>query len=386
MSGINKLGKHATGILSSTLLLVVMVMLGGCNKIADMYSSDNSFLALMDGRWADNAEKSIAFKAQGDKLVGVDTANSAIVIQPKGEFDADNNMLPIKMTVLSPFTTKEQVILGAAKIICPNWGKLADGIIASVPQDEFAAMGAGLGAMNCIQRVAEEQGLAKLSEKLVAAKAGLKEGETFENVILYNASQEPEKLRIGVKTDDGKVILDLDFVRNLSADEQKQLESTIQNPRQKFSASDALVDKTIDDLVAIVAKSEMKEKSKAEADAFFEVFDAVDPLRAAFAEFMFKTGKETLSADNTWNELGLNSAPVSTKAASAIAFNKLGVVTVTVAPGVLGATSCGNVTFTPHRIDEATIRWAVATTCPDPTASSVIAWFNNTEGANTMRQ
>ncbi|HCI13627.1 MAG: hypothetical protein A2063_00710 [Gallionellales bacterium GWA2_60_142] len=380
----NKAGRFATGVLGATILMATM-MLSGCDKIADMFSSEQSFLSLMDGRWSDPSQNGGMFYANGGKLVGVDTKDSVIVIQPTGKFDADNQMLPVKMTIISPFKTKEQVIVNSAKVLCPDWGKLADGILASVAQDEFAAMGAGVGAMNCIKHFVEEQGHAKLREKLIAAKAVLKEGLSYENVILYNASLEKDKLRIGIKTDDGKTILDLDFVRNLSADEQQQLEAVVQNPRQKFAASDALVDKTIDDLVEIVAKNETKAKSQADADAFIEVFDAARPLTVAVADFMFKTSANSLSGDNAWKELGLEVDPVPTKAASAYLLSKSGMISVTVAPGVLGATSCGNVTFTPQRINAA-IKWAVATTCPDSAAASVVAWFNNTEDVNTMKQ
>lgn len=363
----SKTGRLATGMLGATFLMATM-LLSGCDKIADIFSSENSFLSSMNGRWSDKNNNGVMFYAHGGMLVGIDTAKAAIVIQPKGKLDADNHMLPVKMTIISSFTTEGAVYLEVAKILCPSLAALL------IPENGIMAL---VGAENCIRGFTNAQGLPKLA----AAKASMKEGQILENMILYNASQKKGEVRIGVKTDDGKIIFDLNFVRKLSDEEQKSLETVAQNPRQKFAASDGFVDKTIDELVVNLAKSEAGAK-KAEAKehfsaAFSKIFDAARPLLDAFAKFMVKTGADSLPGDNTWKELGLETTPAPTKEISAFMLNKSGIISVTVAPGVIGTESCGNVTFNPRRIGE-TVEWTAATTCPDP-APTVVAEWNQKE-------
>lgn len=249
MLSTNRVGILSTGMLSATLLMITM-LLGGCSKIVDIFSSENSFLSSMNGRWSDKNNNGVMFNAHGGMLVGIDTANAVIVIQPKGKLDADNHMLPVKMTIISPFTTEGDVYLGVAKFLCPSLAPLL------IPENGIMALA---GAGNCIQGFTDAQGLPKLA----AAKASIKEGMVFENVILYNASQKKDEVRLGVKSDNGTIIFDLDFVRKLTDEEQKQLETAAQNPHQKFAASDSFIDKTVDELIVKLAKSEAEEKAKA---------------------------------------------------------------------------------------------------------------------------
>lgn len=249
----NNVGRFTVGMLGASTLMIAM-LLGGCDKIANTFSSENSFLSSMDGRWADNSKNGIMFHTSGGKLVGIDNANAVIVMQPQGKLDADNHMLPVKMTIISPYTTEGDVYLGIAKILCPSLAALL------VPENGIMAV---VGAENCIQGFTDAQGLPKLA----AAKASIKEGIIFENVILYNASQKKDEVRLGVKSDNGAIIFDLDFVRNLTDEEKKQLETAAQNPRQKFVASDGFIDNTIDGLIANLAKSESLAIPESETEA-----------------------------------------------------------------------------------------------------------------------
>jgi type IV pilus assembly protein PilA len=127
--------------------------------------------------------------------------------------------------------------------------------------------------------------------------------------------------------------------------------------------------------VAIPAYQDYITKAK-----FSKIGSAVGSLQAAIADYaQNNSGSTTILAgvNNTagagWASLGLTGAPTTTTEVSAIDMSTAGVITATVAPGVIGSTSCGNVTFTPT-VGATSLKWAVATTCAAPAPAIVAKW------------
>ena len=103
-----------------------------------------------------------------------------------------------------------------------------------------------------------------------------------------------------------------------------------------------------------------------------KVASSTKSLQTAVAMFAQEQGVQPAGAINltsvdNWTALGLTAAPTATTEVSAVSVSITGVITATVAAGVSGATSCGNVTFTPV-VGTTVIKWTVATTCAAPVA------------------
>ena len=128
--------------------------------------------------------------------------------------------------------------------------------------------------------------------------------------------------------------------------------------------------------VAIPAYQDYITKAK-----FSKIATAVSTLQTAIADFAQNNGGViTLPAAGVnatagagWAALGIATFPTTTTEVSAIDVDTAGVITATVAANVIGATSCGNVTFTPTTGSTA-LKWAVATTCPAPAPALVQKW------------
>ena len=129
--------------------------------------------------------------------------------------------------------------------------------------------------------------------------------------------------------------------------------------------------------VAIPAYQDYITKAK-----FSKISAAVNALQTALADYAQNNGGSTSitagvngTAGGGWASLGLTGVPTTTTEVSAIDMDANGVITATVAPGVIGTTSCGNVTFTPNIPAGGTaLKWTVATTCPAPAPAIVAKW------------
>ncbi len=121
--------------------------------------------------------------------------------------------------------------------------------------------------------------------------------------------------------------------------------------------------------VAIPAYQDYITKAK-----FSKISSAVSAVQTAVAQYAQDNGGSVtfISADN-WTSLGLTGAPSTTTEVSGISVSTAGVITATVAAGVIGSTSCGNVTFTPQ-VGTTAIKWTVATTCGAPAPAIVAKW------------
>jgi type IV pilus assembly protein PilA len=126
--------------------------------------------------------------------------------------------------------------------------------------------------------------------------------------------------------------------------------------------------------VAIPAYQDYITKAK-----FSKISSAVSATQTAIGMFVQENGITSANSANMfaaadpWTSLGFTGAPTSTTEVSAISVSVAGVVTATVAPGVIGSTSCGNVTFTPT-VGATAVKWAVATTCGSPAPAIVAKW------------
>lgn len=108
---------------------------------------------------------------------------------------------------------------------------------------------------------------------------------------------------------------------------------------------------------------------------FSEIWAGVIPVKTTVE--MFASDNEGLTkltsnpAEN-WTALGLSAASLSLPSViSAMSVGAEGVITAIVAPGVIGSTSCGNVTYTPSFDRTRGMRWVVTTTCPEPAPTIV---------------
>jgi hypothetical protein len=113
---------------------------------------------------------------------------------------------------------------------------------------------------------------------------------------------------------------------------------------------------------------------------FAQIESFVSPIQLAIADKYQNDGdlsKLTSNAADNWTALGFTSIPISpintNNKISEVSVNENGVITVTVATGVIGKTSCGNVTFTPALTQEYPT-WRVTTTCPEPAPAIVASW------------
>lgn len=199
----------------------------------------NTFLSSMNGRWADANNRVMMLYAHNGKLFGTDQlSNTVMVIQPSGKFDEANNLLPVKLITffVPPLKTEEDVLIFVAREF--GNGEWVDG----------APKG---GIRNWIKNNLENNSSANVREKLALIKAKLKSGRSLDNLILYNASQNKDGVSPGLKTDDGKIAFELNFVRNLSDVEQKNLEVISANPLTT-PERDLLIDKAfalLDDFI-----------------------------------------------------------------------------------------------------------------------------------------
>jgi len=124
--------------------------------------------------------------------------------------------------------------------------------------------------------------------------------------------------------------------------------------------------------VAIPAYQDYITKAK-----FSKIASAVSSLQTAIADYAQNNGGQTaldaIPAD-PWTSLGLTGAPNGTTEVSALHVTvNTGAIVATVAPGVIGGTSCGTVTFTPT-VGTANLTWGVITTCPAPAPTIVQKW------------
>ncbi|MDD3883416.1 MAG: prepilin-type N-terminal cleavage/methylation domain-containing protein [Gallionella sp.] len=124
--------------------------------------------------------------------------------------------------------------------------------------------------------------------------------------------------------------------------------------------------------VAIPAYQDYVTKAK-----FSKIASVADPIKTALAMYGQENGLTTFTgafaAADAWTTIGLGAAPTTTTEVSAISLSVDGVISLTVAAGVIGTTSCGKVTIAPT-IGETQITWTAATTCGAPAPAIVAKW------------
>lgn len=103
---------------------------------------------------------------------------------------------------------------------------------------------------------------------------------------------------------------------------------------------------------------------------------AVASVQLAIADYAQNNGGSTnlASADN-WASLGIGTTgPTLTTEMSGATVLASGEIRATVAPGVIGTTSCGYISFVPT-VGTTNLKWAVTTTC-GALASGIVAKWN----------
>ncbi|MHB1115258.1 pilin [Sideroxydans sp.] len=109
---------------------------------------------------------------------------------------------------------------------------------------------------------------------------------------------------------------------------------------------------------------------------FSKIATTVASVKTALAMYAQDNGLTTFTANvpaNGWVSMGLTGAPTTSGEVSAITVSADGVITATVAGGVIGSASCGDVTWTPT-MGSTNIVWTIATTCPAPAPALVAKW------------
>jgi type IV pilus assembly protein PilA len=106
-----------------------------------------------------------------------------------------------------------------------------------------------------------------------------------------------------------------------------------------------------------------------------KIASAVSSIQLAIADFAQNNGgSTTFPAADPWASLGIDaSGPTLTTEMSGISVTTDGWIVATVAPGVVGSTSCGTITFKPT-VGATALKWAVSTSCAAPVPNIVAKW------------
>lgn len=136
--------------------------------------------------------------------------------------------------------------------------------------------------------------------------------------------------------------------------------------------------------VAIIAISSHGANNDRKTYARFQAISLViDSLKIAVEMYCVDDGcVSNLTSDSSanLNKIGYDLPPLPPEISS-ISMDSQSVITAIIAPGVIGSTSCGNVTYTPTFDKTKGAKWAVTTTCPEPAQSIVRGWVRLANGS-----
>lgn len=235
-------------MLRFSLLIVGVFLLVGCSP------KEATFLQSMSGRWAENNVVGNQLAVDG-KLVTISDNGTIATFTPSGKFDSVNNLLPVKTVIYSPIKTELDVVIEAAKLICPAITDEVAGVFNGAPETIKNSY------INDLSKGCFNEFEAKnhtLSQKLQDVKNSLHNGATFD-LILFNAAPNSEKAtKFGAKREDGSVVSNASFVRELNADEQ----TLVTAYPEKLTARNNFIDTTIDKVIAAI-----KNTAQTNADA-----------------------------------------------------------------------------------------------------------------------
>lgn len=220
-------------------ILLVVVLLVGCEQISASLSPKSEFIKSMEGRWEKDKKALNAFYEDGN-LVMLDDAGNIELLTPFGELDLDNKLVRVKLSSFETYGSHDAVLYKAAKLVCEDFALKAN--LAEMSGQLAVYSGLLISdASDCINRLDENL----LPEKLKKVKESLHE-EIHGDFILFNSSKNPDKeVRLGLKGEDGTQVYNLNFVRKLNPEEKK-----IESYATRLVSRNALVDKAIGEIIA----------------------------------------------------------------------------------------------------------------------------------------
>lgn len=222
------------------MLRFLLLMVGGF-LLVGCAPKEATFLQSMSGRWAENNVVGNQLAVDG-KLITISDNGTIAIFTPSGKFDSVNDLLPVKTVIYPAIKTETDVVIEAAKLICPviteEMASAFNGAPEAMKNEYINEM-----VTNCFNDF--EARNHTLLQKLQDAKGLLHNGVSFD-LILFNAAPNSEKAtRFGAKKENGSVVSNSSFVRELNADEQKLVTSY----SEKLTSRNALIDKTIDKII-----------------------------------------------------------------------------------------------------------------------------------------
>lgn len=323
------------------MLATALLLLAGCGgKNQDA----KSLLASLESKSLRTGVVETYVVEHDGKLIVSDKANNNVrIFEPMGELDAEHQQLPVREIIYEGYSGMlDQVVIDAANYACVSGDERAD-ILYSFSFERINDVKFALESIEKSEKCKGKQDTQTLRDRLLAAKSALKQSRVNENMFLTKYAANGKEGFV-IKSDAVGAVPDVyAFDRKLSPKEREEVQAIALNPRHSFTASDARIDKTIDELVENLAKPEVKRFNKI-------LLDFTDLAQAGLENRLMPT-------DEVIEWIHVSD----------------GVITATVAPGVIGSESCGNITFTPRMVGVYQL-WSYATTCPEPAQSLVAKW------------
>ncbi|MEJ1959003.1 MAG: hypothetical protein WDM70_05715 [Nitrosomonadales bacterium] len=259
-------GSNRFNVFLNILALTASIVLtSGCHKISEVinvFSPEKRFLSSLDARWTDANNANVMVSAIEGEIVVIDANGEMYALSPTGKFDSTNKTLPVKMTIIPKVDGTQDVVAETLVRYVPANVSNASGSQKGCGDKIDPDLSAKLNFKNsfsnehvaCLRKFAVRDGMTSLQQKITPAVTELKSDNVLQNLFLYNASTDSENFRLGLKRDGGDKIWDFSFVRKLNDDEIKQLTAFANNPRQRIDERNAIVDKTIADILSYIEK------------------------------------------------------------------------------------------------------------------------------------
>jgi len=243
-------------LLNILVLIIGILSISGCNKL-----SEHSFMSSLNARWTDVHNASVMVDEVDGNIAVIDANGEKYVLTPTRKFDASNKTLSVKMTIIPKIDGIEDVVAETLVRYLPiaftnsSGSQSCSGTGSPDVSKQFNFKNSFNNArVSCLRKFASEAGMATLKEKIAPALTELKAENVMPNLILYNATTDSNSFRLGLKTEGGSIIWNMGFVRKLNDDEVKQLTTLAGNPRQIIIDRNALIDKTVNELLEYIEK------------------------------------------------------------------------------------------------------------------------------------
>jgi len=242
--------------LNLLVLTIGVLSISSCSKL-----SEHSFMSSLNARWADAHNASVMVDEVDANIAVIDANGEKYVLTPTGKFDPTNKTLPVKMTIIPKLEgTEDGVVETLVRYLPAAFTNSSESQSCSGSENPDLSKQFNFKSpfnnarVSCLRKFASEVGMATLKEKVAPALAELKAENVMNNLILYNAATDSNSFRLGLKREGGSVIWNFGFVRKLNDDEVKQLTMLAGTPRQTIIDRNALIDKTVNELLEYIEK------------------------------------------------------------------------------------------------------------------------------------